>query len=76
MYAARKSWNLDRVSIRVQPDTQAPDQDLHALKHVLKEVSVEGDLDEAQRARLLEIADKCPVHRMFSEGVAVRSRLR
>ncbi|MEZ5918172.1 MAG: hypothetical protein R3C40_11525 [Parvularculaceae bacterium] len=40
-----------------------------------KTVYLDGDLDAAQRARLLEIADKCPVHRMLSEGVSIDSAL-
>ncbi|GAB4539696.1 MAG: bifunctional alpha/beta hydrolase/OsmC family protein [Parvularculaceae bacterium] len=76
MYAERKKWPLERVAIRVRPDPDAKDQDAHALKSVIKELSAEGPLDEAQKARLLEIADKCPVHRMLTEGVRVVSRLR
>jgi len=34
-------------------------------------VTIRGDVDEATRARLLEIADKCPVHRTLTEGAAV-----
>ena len=75
MYAQRKRWPLERAVIRIRPDPQA-DQDAHALKAVIKELSVEGPLDEAQKARLLEIADRCPVHRMLTEGVRVASKLR
>lgn len=38
-------------------------------------LTVEGDLDEAQRARLLEIADKCPVHHTLHSQVQVRTTL-
>ena len=38
-------------------------------------VTLEGDLDEAQRAKLLEIADKCPVHRTLHSEVWVTTRL-
>ena len=40
-----------------------------------KEVALEGDLDDAQRARLLEIADRCPVHKTISGEVKFRTRL-
>jgi putative redox protein len=36
-------------------------------------VSLDGELDEAQRARLMEIADKCPVHRTLEGGVTMRT---
>ncbi|MCH2457579.1 MAG: hypothetical protein MK186_05980, partial [Henriciella sp.] len=38
-------------------------------------VSIEGDVDEDQLARLLEIADKCPVHRTLESGSRVRSSI-
>jgi putative redox protein len=37
-------------------------------------ISIEGDLDETQRARLLEIADKCPVHRTLHSEILVETR--
>ncbi len=72
MYARRKKWDVQRVEVRIR---RAPSQDSHAPKVLEKEVRLEGELDEAQRARLLEIADKCPVHRMLTEGVTVNSRI-
>ena len=38
-------------------------------------ITIEGDLDDAQRARLLEIADKCPVHRTLHSEVQVHTEL-
>jgi len=38
-------------------------------------VRLEGDLDEAQRAKLLEIANKCPVHRTLHSETYVPTRL-
>ncbi len=40
-----------------------------------REITLEGDLDDDQRARLLEIADKCPVHRTLENGARVETRL-
>ncbi|MGF1545143.1 MAG: alpha/beta fold hydrolase [Parvularculaceae bacterium] len=72
MYAKRKDWPLDAVTVDV---TRAPEADAHAAMALEKRVSVEGDLDDAQRARLLEIADKCPVHRMLTGEVSVSSSI-
>ncbi len=72
MYARRKKWDVKSVEIRIR---RGPSGDSHAPKVLEKEVALEGDLDEAQRARLLEIADKCPVHRMLTDGVTVNSRI-
>lgn len=72
MYALRKGWDLQAAEIRVR---RAPAEDSH-VPHVLeKELTVSGDLDDAQKARLLEIADKCPVHRLLTGAVTVTSRI-
>ncbi|MEO1243205.1 MAG: bifunctional alpha/beta hydrolase/OsmC family protein [Pseudomonadota bacterium] len=72
MYARRKGWDVRNVDIRVR---RAKSEDSHEPHLLEKEVRVTGDLDDEQRARLLEIADKCPVHRMLTEGVKVQSRM-
>lgn len=71
MYARRKKWPLASVDVSVR---RAPSEDDHSPHVLEKTVSVTGELDDAQRARLMEIADKCPVHRMLSDGVKVQSR--
>ena len=72
LYADRKKWPLDRVSVRLTHDK------IHAadcaecevregkIDEFRRELTLVGDLDAHQRARLLEIADKCPVHRTLS----------
>ncbi|WDI32141.1 alpha/beta fold hydrolase [Hyphococcus flavus] len=72
MYARRKKWDVEEVEIRIK---RAEREDDHAPHVLEKELRVSGDLDKDQRARLLEIADKCPVHRMLTEGVQIRSRI-
>ena len=72
MYARRKKWDLQSAEIRVR---RAKSEDSH-VPHILeKEVSMTGDLDTAQKTRLLEIGDKCPVHRMLTGNVKVSSRI-
>ena len=72
MYARRKGWDLQSVEATV---TRAPSEDSHAPLALNKDIKVKGDLTDEQRARLLEIADKCPVHRMLTNGVKVQSRI-
>jgi putative redox protein len=72
MYARRKKWDLQSAEIRIR---RAPSEDAHAPRTLDKELIVTGDLDETQTARLLEIADKCPVHRMLTEGLRIQSRI-
>lgn len=68
MYAERKGWPLEGVEIDVAM-TGGKEASI-ALT-----VQVVGPLDEAQRQRLLEIADACPVSRMLKSGVAMTSAL-
>ena len=82
MYAERKGWPLTRVTVGLSH------QKIHAedcadcetkagkLDEIDRWLTFEGDLDDEQRARLLEIADKCPVHRTLTSEVKIRSRLK
>ncbi len=67
VYAKRKAIPLRRAQVRLMFDGQGEGQK-HRLKRL---VTLEGDLDDAQRKTLLEIADKCPVHRAYSKGMEV-----
>ncbi|CAN5787576.1 bifunctional alpha/beta hydrolase/OsmC family protein [soil metagenome] len=69
MYADRKSWPLEEVHVRIRHRKEA------GKDHVVRELSLEGDLDEEQRQRLVEIADRCPVHRTLERGVEVSTEL-
>ena len=43
------------------------------IDHIDRVITFEGDLDDEQRARLLEIADKCPVHRTLTSEIDIRT---
>ena len=64
MYADRKKWPLERVEVDVD-HRRVDGQD-----HFDRSLTLRGALDASQRERLLEIADRCPVHRSL-EGTAV-----
>jgi putative redox protein len=70
MYAERKKWPLAKVSVAVR---RAAGEDAHAATMLEKLVSIDGDLDQAQRDRIKEIGDRCPVHRLLSAGVKIGS---
>jgi putative redox protein len=65
MYAARKGWPVRDVRVRLNGST------MDGVFVVRRHLEVDGDLDEAQRARLLEIANRCPVHRILMNEVRV-----
>jgi putative redox protein len=79
MYADRKGWPLERTSVRLRHDkvhaqdcAECETQDGH-IDRIRKSVQVEGELDAEQRRRLLEIADRCPVHRTLQSEVHIES---
>lgn len=71
LYAERKGWPLKRVEVRVlHRRDRLADRDLFA-----REIALEGDLDEDQRRRLLEIANRCPVHLTLERGAEMVTTL-
>ena len=79
MYADRKGWPVDGVEVRLThrklpPDEAGVDADGSRKVDVIdREITLYGDLDETQRARLLEVADRCPVHRTLGGQPLVRT---
>jgi putative redox protein len=81
IYADRKSWPLTRTSVRlhhrkIHAEDCADCETKHGLlDHIERVIELEGPLDEAQRKRLLEIADMCPVHRTLTSEIKIETRL-
>ena len=78
LYARRKGWPLERVTVRLrQRRVHAKDCAVCEstgegyIHHIERSVRLEGALTEEQRARLQEIAHKCPVHRTLTGEVAI-----
>jgi putative redox protein len=79
MYARRKGWPLTHVSVDVSHDkVHAQDAVTPTNANVdlfRRRITVEGDLDAEQRRKLLEIADKCPVHKTLEASSKVETEL-
>ena len=81
LYARRKHWPLDAVTVRLQHsrihavDCAECETREGKLDRIESEIALEGALDDAQRARLLEIAKMCPVHRTLTSEINIRTRL-
>ena len=72
LYAKRKGWPLGPVHVAVSHHRDAALTPPDVFTRVL---SLHGVLDDEQRARLLEIAELCPVHRMLTQGATVSTTL-
>jgi putative redox protein len=81
MYARRKQWPLERVSVRLQharihaEDCADCETKEGRLDRIEREISLIGPLTAEQQARLLEIANRCPVHRTLTSEIDIRTRL-
>jgi len=69
MYARRKGWPLDGVTVGVALDNDG------AGGVVSVTIGCQGALDDTQRARLLQIANACPVHKAITRGMIVETAL-
>ena len=79
LYAEQKKLALKRVEVRLRHDRIYANDCAECetkeglIDHIERVITLEGDLDAAQRARLLEIADKCPVHRTLTHEVNIHT---
>ncbi|MCL2829780.1 MAG: OsmC family protein [Betaproteobacteria bacterium] len=74
MYAERKALPLSKVSVALRHEKIEVDG--HPVDRIERKITLEGDLSEEIRARMLEIANKCPVHRTLSGQIRIDSTLR
>jgi putative redox protein len=81
LYARRKNWPLTGVTVRLRhsrihaEDCATCETKQGMLDRIESEITVDGALTDEQRARALEIADKCPVHRTLTSEIHIESRL-
>ncbi len=81
MYAAHKKLDLESVTVRVKHgkihavDCEDCESDSGRIDEFQRSISLQGDLSDQQRQRILEIADRCPVHRTLEGEIKVRSKL-
>jgi putative redox protein len=81
MYAAHKSLNLERVKVRLTynrihaEDCEACENSTGWAHRIDIELTLDGDLSEQERRRLLQIAERCPVHRTLVDEKEIRTTL-
>ena len=81
LYARRKQWPLEGVTVKLEHsrihavDCAECETKEGMLDRIEREISLIGPLGDEQRARLMEMADRCPVHRTLTSEVNIRTRL-
>lgn len=81
MYARRKEWSLDNVHVEVKhskthaKDSQGCEDKKSKIDVFERIIRLEGELDEKQQSRLIEIANKCPVHKTLEGQIEIETRL-
>jgi putative redox protein len=69
MYANRKEYDVNEIHVDVSTEEVGTTTVFH------RSIKLTGNLDQAQRARLLQIANKCPVHKMLSNPIEIETTL-
>jgi putative redox protein len=79
MYADRKQWPLDGAIVTLRhrrihaKDCDECETKTGKISRIDRVIELEGDLSDEQRERLMEIADKCPVHRTLKGEISIGS---
>jgi putative redox protein len=80
MYARRKKWDLQEVNVHIdhhksyKDDLESINKKPQKIDHFDRKIELIGNLDATQKARLLEIADRCPVHRTLHNEVIITTK--
>jgi putative redox protein len=72
MYADRKKWPLERVNVEMGIHIER-NADGSQVSHIMRILHFEGDLTEEQKERLIQIAEKCPVHRLLTNEIQIKT---
>lgn len=81
LYARRKQWPLEGVTVRLEhskihaADCAECETRDGKLDRIEREIALAGPLTDEHRTRLLEIAERCPVHRTLTSEIDIRTRL-
>lgn len=79
MYCNHKGWNVENIDVNLkhsrihENDCKEPDQDKCKIELIEKTINIKGDLDDKQRDRLIQVADRCPVHKTLLSHLKLTS---
>ena len=71
MYADRKGWKIDRISIHINYLTAYDKEN----PHLTSTIKIDGELDNKEMDRMMVIAQKCPVHKLLSRSISIHTTL-
>lgn len=81
MYASRKEWKLEKVLVELSyskdyyKDNVTEETSPSKVDIIERRIHIEGDLDEKQIERLMNIADKCPIHKVLTSETIIKTTL-
>jgi len=81
LYARRKGWPLEGITVRLRHtqihavDCAECETTEGKIDRIEREITLDGTLTEEQRARLVQIAERCPVHRTLTSEINIRTQL-
>lgn len=71
MYADRKGWDLQTVDLEIDLERD----EAANLTTIIRKLQLTGNLDETQRARLVSVANSCPLHKILSNPIGIETEL-
>lgn len=69
MYAGRKSMNLENAIVSVDIER------INDVETFIRDIELQGNLSDEEKTRLLEIANKCPIHKALSGEIQIKTQL-
>ena len=73
MYADRKGWDLDKIDLELTLEIEKNGNE--QVTHIRRNLTFHGNLSAEERARLLDVAGKCPVHRLLTNTIKIETAL-
>ena len=73
MYADKKGWNVDKIEVEIRIQTTKTETGQSA--EIESVIAITGDITDEQKLRMLEIARKCPVHKLLTNPIRINSML-
>ncbi|MEK7466906.1 MAG: OsmC family protein [Planctomycetota bacterium] len=77
VYSERKKWPLEEVEVRLTQSKvilDPADPKSGQADRIVREIRLTGPLDDEMRTRLMEVANKCPVHKTLSVGAKIETK--